>query len=556
MIKLAKTLLAAGLLTATTVSHANGTQFKVVGGNNAELGEWPWMSAVVSTNPNALQGQFCGATLVHHNWAVTAAHCLVNESNQTIDASSIQLLVGAHTLTLEALEPDATRVNITQIIIHPDYDPNTSSADIALLELASRTVNKTARLPDSGTAAQATAGSLATTTGWGLTDPNNSQSFTDVLQEVELPIYNQDDCNTAYGGAIDATMICAGFPAGGKDSCQGDSGGPLVLEVNGEWTLIGVTSFGDGCANAGKPGVYANVMHFRNWIYQQINSLSFDQGHFFYLEGVDQTAQLSRTLLNHSDSDITITAVTLEDTTAFTISNNGCLGRLLTPGQGCNVTVDYIGSNQAQLYSSNITANYGVAATADVGIAAVFALDPLAGLETVIEAPDLSLYSGVNGTWLEDTNVSNNSPSSAKSAAINDSELSALLTYVEGPADISFDLKVSSEETYDGAVLFVNNQAQAIVSGEQDWTTASFTVPAGTHKIWGYYSKDASETAGSDAAYIDNFSTAPPSSGGNNNGGSSGSSSGGGGGGGNSALLLIFSLLCFATRRRLTNAHR
>lgn len=574
--KLAKILLLTGLLATAVASQANGPQFKIIGGNDAELGEWPWASAIIATDGNPFDAQFCGATLVHHNWAVTAAHCVYDNSGEVLSAGDIQVLVGAHTLSLESLEPDSVRTNVTRIIVHPEYNHGVSfRADIALLELSSRTLNKVARLPNSSTAANVNAGDLATAAGWGTTSTTN-QNRPDVLQEVDLPIYDQADCNTAYGGAIDETMVCAGFPAGGKDSCQGDSGGPLLIELDGQWTLIGVTSFGDGCAQAGKPGVYANVMHFHDWIYQHIDSLSFDQGHFYYLEGVDNTAQLSRTLLNHTRSNVTVTEVAFEtggnnDSSVFSITQNSCLLQTLSPGQGCEVTIDYIGANQADLYASNITASYTADAgvnTVDAGIVAVFTLDAAAGLETILEAPDLSFYSGGNGNWAEDTSVSNNSPSSAKSATIDHSEISAILTYVEGPADINFDLKVSSEANYDGAVLFVNNAAQAIVSGEQNWTTVNFTVPAGTHKLWAYYSKDVNTVAGTDAAYIDNFSTAPASDGdgdgdGDNNGDNSGSNgssggsgSGGGGGGGNGALLLVLGLLCLIIRRRLPNAYR
>ena len=55
-------------------------------------------------------------------------------------------------------------------------------------------------------------------------------------------------------------MLCAGYPQGGTDTCQGDSGGPLLAKaLDGSLRLVGATSFGDGCAQPGKPGVYARV---------------------------------------------------------------------------------------------------------------------------------------------------------------------------------------------------------------------------------------------------------------------------------------------------------
>ena len=71
------------------------------------------------------------------------------------------------------------------------------------------------------------------------------------------------ECNAAYGQITD-NMICAAGP--GKDSCQGDSGGPMVVQENGHYALVGVVSWGYGCAMADYPGVYARVTAQMNWI--------------------------------------------------------------------------------------------------------------------------------------------------------------------------------------------------------------------------------------------------------------------------------------------------
>jgi hypothetical protein len=104
---------------------------------------------------------------------------------------------------------------------------------------------------------------------------SGSQTYPDFLQEVNVPAVAHSKCNQQYSGRIDqATMFCAGLDQGGKDSCQGDSGGPIVRIVNGVHTQVGVVSWGDGCALAGKPGVYARTSVQIKWIQSEVCRLT------------------------------------------------------------------------------------------------------------------------------------------------------------------------------------------------------------------------------------------------------------------------------------------
>ena len=102
-------------------------------------------------------------------------------------------------------------------------------------------------------------------------------SFPDNLQWVEVPLVTNAQCFQNYNGYIGITssMICAGYPEGGKDSCQGDSGGPLICNEGGKAVLTGVVSVGLGCAAPNFPGIYARVTAVLNWIENNMVSINY-----------------------------------------------------------------------------------------------------------------------------------------------------------------------------------------------------------------------------------------------------------------------------------------
>lgn len=79
---------------------------------------------------------------------------------------------------------------------------------------------------------------------------------------AKVPIINNWNCQQFYPDQITSRMLCAGFKAGGTDSCQGDSGGPLVAGGR----LVGIVSWGRGCALKDYPGVYTSVAALRGFI--------------------------------------------------------------------------------------------------------------------------------------------------------------------------------------------------------------------------------------------------------------------------------------------------
>lgn len=96
-----------------------------------------------------------------------------------------------------------------------------------------------------------------------------------MLNQIHVPIISQSQCSQRgwYSGKLTENMICAGYPEGRRDSCQGDSGGPLMCRTDGRWRLYGLTSWGEECAAAHKPGVYTRVNRYLEWLEDKTEGL-------------------------------------------------------------------------------------------------------------------------------------------------------------------------------------------------------------------------------------------------------------------------------------------
>jgi len=223
----------------------------VVGGTTVDAAKHPWQ-VVITANGN----EFCGGVLIHPMIVLTAAHCLVDDDGSYFEDNpgiNFRAFTGQTRLGIggEELDWKISRAS-------PNFDPVTDRHDWGLISLNSPASAKPIELAGADETALWKAGRKATVTGFGDLDNDGKAAMT--LHQLELPVLADSGCRN-YGSRFDRhTMLCAGYPAGGKDSCTGDSGGPLTVRTDeGDRRLIGLVSFGIGCAKAGFPGIYTRV---------------------------------------------------------------------------------------------------------------------------------------------------------------------------------------------------------------------------------------------------------------------------------------------------------
>lgn len=229
---------------------------RIVGGVRCYPGQCPWQVLI----HNRRGQSFCGGSLISSRWVISASHCFETEKPHYVTVGDFDKM---------RRDQDEQKIEVLQFLKHHHYNSDNFDNDIALISLKNDVVFNEFAIPvclpnlNLGRLLSQE-GEIGMVSGWGDTRFQGPSSR--FLLKVKLPVVNQDTCTKSTEKILTDNMFCAGYKTEARDACSGDSGGPLVVSYRNTWYLMGVVSWGDGCAKDGKYGIYTRVSNYIPWI--------------------------------------------------------------------------------------------------------------------------------------------------------------------------------------------------------------------------------------------------------------------------------------------------
>uniref|UniRef100_A0A8C3YLV5 Peptidase S1 domain-containing protein n=1 Tax=Catagonus wagneri TaxID=51154 RepID=A0A8C3YLV5_9CETA len=224
----------------------------IIGGVPADIIDFPWLVRILDKGKH-----LCGGSILSEWWILTASHCFKHRNQSTLEVTD-----GEGNLDTENL----MKIKVDKLITHRDFDSWFFTDDIALLLLKSPVNLGVHKVPIClSEVTDMKRWRNCWVTGWGIT---SEQSAGAVLRKVKIQLIDWETCSYMVP-MLTKNMLCAGSLRGGKDACQGDSGGPLVCQKTTNksiWYQLGIVSWGVGCGQEKRPGVYTKMSSYLLWI--------------------------------------------------------------------------------------------------------------------------------------------------------------------------------------------------------------------------------------------------------------------------------------------------
>ncbi|OOX42337.1 serine protease [Vibrio parahaemolyticus] len=482
-------------LPATTIADTlkpvqNDVSTRIIGGEPANTSDWKFIASLVRKGQPTSIGHFCGGSFLGGKYVLTAAHCV-----EGLNADDLDIVLGLYDQNRES---QAQRIAVNNIYSHTAYNSHTTNNDIALIELEHSVDSATIDLATPEVLDSVRVGDKLHVAGWGNTSTTD-RVYPTVLQQVDLEYVDRATCQNLSGNYsnISDDGICAGYYWGGKDSCQGDSGGPLIVDYNGINKLLGVVSWGDGCAQPNAYGVYANVAHFQHngWIDSHRNTISFTQ--YRDLHFVERKAQQETFTIRNDEvnTPINITGVTL--TSGISLAKNTCTATL-EPSQSCQITVGYYPSYSESVETIEVFTDHPQLSKLSTTFKYSGIDKASSSLSSAIPLAGANVYTNEYAWTAENSEL--------QSADMGMSTGASILHLTDLPkGKLSMDFKVLSDG-FDYFVVFVNGQEYDYTRQLLDYNELSIDLYRKSNTVTFAYLKNYEFNGGYNAqAYIRNI---------------------------------------------------